>query len=357
MDTRRLAHVRGPDIVATCLCGAERLPHTCQCALAKLYRTSTRIFFMLKITLYALVASLAAPCFARPEYFAVVPFKRADKDHFEMGYLVVGGGGGGGAGGGGGGGGVLMGSLSVSKDTSFSITVGAGGVETWHSPTLADVDGNGKASTLGSLVAHGGGAGATMHRAHGGGPFAVSGTTFRGANGASGGGSGGNSTETGQRLAGGDGMAGQGFAGGASSGRANSPSGGGGGAGGPGQDASYSAGAGGPGLSSAITGTARYYGGGGGGGAYRGAGGLGGLGGGGNGGGWAVHGTAGVNGTGGGGGGNSGVANSGPGGSGVVVIAVPASRPAIQSTCSPAIQLVGTQRVYSFTSGCAIVLK
>ena len=240
-------------------------------------------------------------------------------------YLVVGGGGGGGgrdSSGGGGGGGVLSNlvepglgaplSLAAGANDVFVGAGGAGGVDTTRGA-------NGQASSLGSVVALGGGAGGPYNSAA--------------AKGASGGGAGRESTP-------GAGTDGQGFDGGNGTGGGNAvvdAGGGGGGAGGPGANgiASAKGGDGGAGLAVDIAGTTVYYGGGGGGAPHRTAttllSGAGGLGGGGNGAaGYLVAPGAGAANTGGGGGasrsapGYTGATpnlyTGGSGGSGIVVV-------------------------------------
>lgn len=201
-------------------------------------------------------------------------------------YLVVaGGGGGGGDCAGGGGGGMLTGTLSVTPSTSYTVTVGAGGLTAYPST-------NGKNSVFSSITAIGGGSGGD--------------DAYAGGNGGSGGGGGYNAG-----AAAGTGTAGQGNNGG--SGQSGSPyaTGGGGGAGGVG--APYNTtGNGGPGLASSISGTTTYYAGGGGG--RRASPGVGGIGGGGTANLTLPAGANGVDGLGGGGGG------SGNGGSGVVIL-------------------------------------
>jgi hypothetical protein len=227
-------------------------------------------------------------------------------------YLVIAGGGGGASGGGGGGGagGLLFGTASVIENTSYTITVGAGGAG-GVGVNLAGLTGGGSSisGTDVSVNVTGGGGGGKP----GGAPTI----------GGSGGGAGRASTT------GASGIAGQGYAGGNTSG--NDSSAGGGGAGGVGQDkvSVSTSGAGGIGVESSITGTATYYAGGGGGSGYSGAGattpGAGGLGGGGSGGALSGNGT-GISGTaytGGGGGAGSYIGGSnsgGAGGSGIVII-------------------------------------
>lgn len=211
-------------------------------------------------------------------------------------YLVIagGGGGGGGYGAGGGAGGYLTASNYSMSATSYPVTVGSGGAGGSSTNGVAGTN-----STLGSIIAYGGGFGAGPNTpgSRPGGP------------GGSGGGAGyasgtaGAATPSGQGYPGGTGPAG--FYGGA----------GGGGAGGPGQvGASQANCVGGAGLSSSITGTA----------VTRASGGSGysaaaTTGGGGSGNGGTIHGTAY---TGGGGGteNNGPTASGGNGGSGIVII-------------------------------------
>jgi hypothetical protein len=240
--------------------------------------------------------------------------------------LVVAGGGGGGNGlgsGAGAGGLIYNSTYSVTPTTTYSVTVGAGGL----GATTANAGGaQGSNSVFDKLTAIGGGGGA--------GEGSTNGTT--------GGSGGGVSSGSGlaplisTTLAG---TAGQGHRGGAGfydGTRFGYPQGSGGGAGGPGElsiTGGYSKA--GPGVLYNITGTPTYYAGGGGGSGYTNFGTTpagpapGGIGGGGAGGaavssGTGVAGTAGTNGTGGGGGGGGEGANGnqagGNGGSGTVVI-------------------------------------
>ena len=220
-------------------------------------------------------------------------------------YLVVAGGGGGGYTGGGGAGGVLTGIATVAAGTSYTVTIGTGGV---GSTSGGDNAVQGLASVFGSISALGGGAGILNYTA-----------SAAKNNGGSGGG-GGLST-----IANGQGTAGQGNAGGLSS---ASNGGGGGGAGTVGLAAAAVGGNGGAGIASAITGTVTTYGGGGGGGFSNSI--NTGFGSGGVGGGGSSTLTAGTNGginTGGGGGAAS-YSNptfyaGGSGGSGIVVVRYP----------------------------------
>ncbi|WP_216240090.1 YDG domain-containing protein [Polynucleobacter sp. JS-Polo-80-F4] len=247
-------------------------------------------------------------------------------------YLVVGGGGGGGSdwGGGGGAGGFLQGTVDISANTSYSITVGAGGTPTANrngsgvcGPNANCVGNTGGMSTAFGYSAYGGG---------GGGTYVTPGTAPAGTYGSGGGGGGGNSGAGNYSL----GTAGQGNNGGNGQNGyltpAFAPSNGGGGGGGGGSATAgasptvsagvVTGGKGGNGTASDITGSSVYYAAGGGGGVYGGAAGstagLGGLGGGGNG-------SIGVNasnatsyGSGGGGGGS--VRLGGAGSAGIAVV-------------------------------------
>ncbi len=214
--------------------------------------------------------------------------------------LVSGGGGGGGGysdGGGGGGAGAeakVVAGIGVVSGTSYTVTVGdgglGGGVYPTPSPGAADNGASGDRSSFGIQNANGGG---------GGSPGGV--PTGRGGNGGDRGASGGTTTQS--SGGGGAGMSGAGSA-------ATSGSGG-----------SGSAGAVAASRSGLFSGWADVYGGGGGGGAGVGAGaaGAGGSGGGASGG-VGVDGLSGTSNTGGGGGGGGDGRPGGKGGSGIVVI-------------------------------------
>jgi len=105
----------------------------------------------------------------------------------KLDYLIVAGGGGGGVGGGGGAGGLLYRSSAIfTSATTYTVTIGAGGIGTLYST-------NGKNSSIiggdKELIAVGGGAGATRDFTQPG--AGASGTGYRGATGGSGGGGGG----------------------------------------------------------------------------------------------------------------------------------------------------------------------
>jgi hypothetical protein len=234
--------------------------------------------------------------------------------------LVAGGGGSGGAiaGGGGGGGVIYNSSFSVSKGTSYTMTVGAGG--TAGGNTSGPSPGNGGNSVFSSLTAIGGGRG---------GIYGYVG----GASGGSGGGGGGNATSS-SVTSGGSGTAGQGNTGGSGyvyGSGSYAVGGGGGGAGGGGGSGTSQGGvggAGGLGVANSITGSSVTYGGGGGGASRYSAGGTGGTGGGGKGAGGSSGTTtsfavAGTNGLGGGAGGGANESNGQTGGSGIVILAYP----------------------------------
>ena len=273
--------------------------------------------------------------------------------------LLVAGGGPGGfhAGGGGGAGGLLHDlSLPIQGGTTYTVTIGAGGVP---SSVLTDYGTNGGDSLITSeggavtnAIAYGGGAG-------GNGPVNGQTATIAGRAGGSGGGS------TRFDAAVGAGSIGQGSAGGVGlyGGLADSKqeSGGGGGAGGTGSAGSRGStqfpGAGGAGIQLEITGTPIWYAGGGSGGGEaffkdgnRGYPTSGGNGGGGRGGmqsdiaGDEIA-TAGTDGLGGGGGGGStiqGYERGAPGGSGVVVVRYPATGTGAGAT-EPTVSLTGLE--------------
>ena len=248
-------------------------------------------------------------------------------------YLIVAGGGSGGAyiggtglGGGGGAGGLLSGSaLTIDTNSTYVVTVGAGGVGT---STSTGTNGANSSFSAYATSAVGGGYG---------------GLTSAGASGGSGGGGGGNLSLN----AGGTATSGQGYAGGSSA-VASYIGGGGGGAGAVGTNgAAGVGGSGGVGVSSSITGTATYYAGGGG--ASGGTAGTGGNGGGGNGS-TSGAGSAGTANTGGGGAGStgsSGTTAGGNGGSGVVIISYAGST---QQMAGGTVTITGGNVIHTFTS-------
>ena len=224
-------------------------------------------------------------------------------------YLIVAGGGGGGAGyaGGGGAGGFITGILGLTSGTTYTVTVGAGGIGYPTSAGGLNNGSNGGNSLITGLNAAVGGGG--------GGGWATPGAV---------GGSGGGGAE----ASGGAGIVGQGNAGGLGyNGNPNYGGGGGGGAGGAGTDGTGTTGGnGGTGLPSTISGSSVYYAGGGGASTYQGGtAGSGGTGGGAAGGVYSGVGNNAIANTGGGGGGggwsgaNTQLAG-GNGGSGIVII-------------------------------------
>ena len=238
-------------------------------------------------------------------------------------YLVVAGGGGGGrykAGGGGagglrstvtatGGGGSLESALSLTANTAYTVTVGAGGAGGIDAGQPACDGTNGSNSVFSTITSTGGGGGSG---GYGSPPFN---------NGATGGSGGGGFAETNQT--GGSFTANQGFAGQTGSSTATQYGGGGGGAGETG--GTDGNGEGGDGVAVSISGSSVTYAGGGGGGSNFATAKSGGSGGGGTGG--QLTGatqTAGTANTGGGGGGGAGDASSDytgrAGGSGVVIV-------------------------------------
>jgi hypothetical protein len=232
-------------------------------------------------------------------------------------YLVVAGGGGGGSprsGGGGagglrstvtatGGGGSLETALSLTANTPYPVTVGAGGTGGTGGTGTGTNGGNSAFSTITSTGGGFGGIGSGSN------------SDGFGRVGGSGGGGAGNNGD----RAGGSGTANQGFAGGTGTDSAQYGAGGGGGAGAVGASGTTSTGGnGGAGVAVAISGSSVTYAGGGGAGILSGTAGSGGSGGGGGGG---APGTAGTANTGGGGGGSTGASGTGgAGGSGIVVV-------------------------------------
>jgi hypothetical protein len=256
--------------------------------------------------------------------------------------LVVAGGGGGGAnhaGGGGGGGLIYRNSHTVTPGTPITVTVGNGGATA--SSSVGPAATNGQNSVFDTLAASGGGGGGNRNDAAG---------TSPGRDGGSGGGGGGAQAQFAGNYTPGNGVSGQGFAGGRA---VDIYGGGGGGAGGKGFDGVgatlLNSGNGGPGLLYSISGSPRYYAGGGGSG-YGGAvgGGIGGVGGAGRGG--INSGDAGIAGQantgGGGGGGGAGGQPGSAGGSGVVIVRYPGPQKATGGT----ITNIGGYTIHTFTS-------
>jgi hypothetical protein len=270
-------------------------------------------------------------------------------------YLVVAGGGGGGGSlaGGGGAGGLLSGSgITIDPNSTYLVTVGAGGTNgAGGNPGTNGGQGGSSAFSMVSTTAVGGGGGG--------------GYTFpTGQNGTSGGSGGGGAGADVTGGTGGAGTSGQGFAGG--NGRGGSPYGGGGGGGNSGAGASAAgsnAGNGGIATANSISGTSTYYAGGGGGGVgYVGGTGVAGLGGGtsttaqkggasdgasDNSTGTAANATANTGGGGGGGGGSGSTNNGGNGGSGVVIISYAG---ATQLMAGGTVTISGGNVIHTFTS-------
>jgi hypothetical protein len=254
-------------------------------------------------------------------------------------YLVVAGGGGGGNNGGGAGaGGLLSGITPVSTGTAITVTVGAGGSGQTYANRSAITGGFN--SVFGNITTTGGGQGGTESYSWGDG-------NGRGANGGSGGGGG----FFAALVSGGQGVLGQGNAGGTNAGTNLNGYGGGGGAGAFGINSLSTtlSGNGGAGVASAISGTVTAYAGGGGGGQGAGGFGIGGVGGGGTG--SATNGGNGTANTGGGGGGSPG-GTSGNGGSGIVIVSYPDTyAAATSSTGSPTVSTSGSGSFYNAGAG------
>ena len=278
---------------------------------------------------------------------------------FSVQYLVIAGGGGGGGdlAGAGGAGGYLASAATVSREVTYTVTVGGGGAPGGAARQSTSQDNtNGSPSTFFNFTASGGGKGGS-YWADGLASASV------GKNGGSGGGTG---AGAGVSWSGGVAASGQGNNGGNGGFALNYPGGGGGGAGAVGASVSglVSGGAGGDGLSSDITGTSITRAGGGGGGTYSvasTASSSGGSGGGGAGWGYtagtAVAGTVNTGGGGGGGGydgtvGNIPTAGAG-GGAGVVILRYPSTvyvaNPGGGLTYSTSVD--GSSNVTTFTAG------
>jgi hypothetical protein len=267
-------------------------------------------------------------------------------------YLVVAGGGAGAAfSGGGGGGGYLENTLSVTYDTTYTVTVGAGGTGSGFSADTVAATGND--SSFHNVTAKGGGGGANRK------------SNNTGLNGGTGGSGGGGSAADGAPYgAGGSATTGQGYAGGNGAGGPGTSygwgGGGGGGAGGVGYNAiDFTGGNGGPGKYSSISGANTAYSGGGGGGSYGGnTAGTGGVGGGGNGTGTSSgNSNPGQTNTGGGGGagGSFQSGTAGSGGSGIVIIRYADTYDdAVSTTGSPTYTNTGGYKTYKFTGSGSI---
>lgn len=242
-------------------------------------------------------------------------------------YLIVAGGGSGSPNASGGGaGGLLTGSgLTIDTNSTYVVTIGAGGVAPANG-SLSPVNGSNSTFSLVSTIAYGGGGGNTNV-------------------GTGNGGSGGGGIDNTSTKIGGTGVSGQGYAGGNSNYPTSTSNGGGGGAGAVGSNGTGAnvGGAGGIGVSSSISGTATYYAGGGGGCGSSG-GSAGGLGGGGAG---ASSGTAGTANTGGGGGGGYAGGAGANGGSGIFIISYAGST---QQMAGGTVTIVGGNVIHTFTS-------
>ena len=257
---------------------------------------------------------------------------------YDVTYLVIAGGGGSGSsssgnfgGGGGGAGGYREASgFTLTPGTSYTVTVGGGGA--------AGV--NGSNSVFSTITSTGGGRGGNYDAG-------------AGQSGGSGGG-GATAFDPNTFPAGGAGTSGQGNGGGTGYPRVTSnhtSSGGGGGAGGAGANGGIGiGGAGGAGTSSSISGSAVVRAGGGGGGVYVGTIGTGGTGGGGDGGKWGSS-PAATNGSANTGGGAGGADDStASGGSGVVILRIPAANYSGTTTGSPTVTDDGSFKVLVFNS-------
>ena len=272
-------------------------------------------------------------------------------------YLVVAGGGGGTGessgnavpGGGGGAGGVVAQTgYTVTRNVTYTITIGSGGAKVAVGAAATAVGNTGIDSSLGSIAIAKGGGGSGYYTTGGSGGSGGGGGYNTSAGGTS------NQASLGTKPAsatayGNAGATGPGLGGGG---------GGGGGAGAAGAvTVAPAGGAGGIGISSSITGTPIYYGGGGsGGGAYSVTSTVtpGGSGGGGSGGNTSTNATSGTVNTGGGGGSAPNTLVGGAGGSGVVIIRYADTYPSATVTGSPALVVSGGYRTYTFTGSGSI---
>jgi|GEM_PF-755821 len=256
---------------------------------------------------------------------------------YDADVLVVAGGGGGGSGhnGGGGGGGaggyIANSSKTLTRNSVYTVTVGAGGAGSTGTGTSGYGTAGGNSSLTGETTSVGGGRGGYN-------------STFLSSSGGSGGGGGGNAG-----TAGSAGTSGQGNAGGNAAGSGASASGGGGGGSGGAGATGVGSAHGGAGTANSITGSSVTYAGGGGGGAFSSSGGTGNGGGANGGGGFAVGGDA-TDGTGGGGGGGGQDRLGGDGGNGVVIISVPTLNYTGTTTGSPTVTTSGSNTIMKFTA-------
>jgi len=257
------------------------------------------------------------------------------------------------SGGGGGAGGLLYGNTNLSSNYTIQIKVGAGGAST---PTSGDNQGNNGANS--AIIDASYGAGTIL--ALGGGGGGGGGANNPGKDGGSGGGGTGYDNTGSVQGPGGANTTWegvfyetppiQGNDGGTGTYNGSGWGGGGGGAGETGWSYNTSTvSEGGDGLYYSITGSNTAYAGGGGGGGYNAVGKAGGVGGGGTGGYRYGNATDGTDGTGGGGGGTGQGRASGAGGSGIVIISAAASQSATITGGGTA-SLVGSTRVWTFTS-------
>lgn len=251
------------------------------------------------------------------EAYVSSAWKKILEPTYTISYVSAAGGGGGGPnyGGGGGAGGYLTGSLTLTSNITYTMSVGAGGALNGGSGTSSNITG----STITTVNCVGGGGG-------GGG-------TATGSNGGSGGGGGGYGAGSG--AFGGSGTAGQGNNGGQGATFNYSGGGGGGASGGGGQGSGGTGGGGGGGTASSITGSSVTYSAG-----ARGGDNPGGVGGNG----------AANTGNGGAGGGASPPANGGAGGSGVVILSVPTARYTGATTGSPTVTTSGNNTILKYTT-------
>ena len=259
---------------------------------------------------------------------------------YSLEFLIVAGGGGSGEirGAGGGAGGYVISNPSLPVGSALTVTVGAGGSA--GLPANSGSNSSITSPSLSSIIAYGGGFGASANQG-----------TDDGANGGSGGGA----TDSGTAGAGNTPALSpsQGNNGGTGGSVPGYGAGAGGGAGATGGNGSGSTGgAGGAGTASSITGSSVTRAGGGGGGAYSvggGTGGPGGTGGGGNGNGGGAGGAGTANTGGGAGGGGNPSTGSASGGSGVVIIKVATADYSSTTTGSPTVTTSGSDTIMTFT--------
>lgn len=255
---------------------------------------------------------------------------------YNIDYLVIAGGGGGSSYGGGGAGGFRTGTaFSLTRGTTYTVTVGAGGAGGSDANGTKGVD-----SVFSTITSTGGGYGGNVST---GGDGGSGGGGYGGTTPGNAGGSGNTpSTSPSQGNNGGRGL---------TDNTTYTAGGGGGGAGAVGSNAaSQTGGAGGSGTASSITGSSVTYAGGGGGRTNVGTSGAGGSGGGGQ---AYTSGTKGGNGTtntGGGAGSGAGASGGGgTGGSGVVILSIPTVSYSGTTTGSPTVTTSGSNTILKFT--------